>query len=126
MSHRAVIAVQNRKTLTYSAVYLHNGSADGQSIHALLEAHYTTAAKRSALMKLGDLSQLGEHVGTAPGHSFDTPAAGHVVAYGRDRGEPVQRHEFGGLAGLFTWADGMDAEHIHMYMHGRWNVERVY
>ena len=41
--------------------------------------------KVNALMKLGDLSVLGEEIGEQ--HDFNKPVKGWCRAYGRDRGE---------------------------------------
>lgn len=57
----------------------------------ILTKHYDTAEKVKALLALGDISILGEHL--APDadepHSFEKPAEGVTVAYHRDRKEPM-------------------------------------
>ena len=85
MSTNATIAVQSVDG-TYRSVYLHS---DGYPEHALtvLNEHYASQLAANALMALGDLSQLQEHVYAPEGHSFETPMRGYTVAYGRDRGE---------------------------------------
>jgi hypothetical protein len=69
---------------------------------AILLKSYKDKAKVEKLISLGDISSLEAEIEpqseTAPGrypstknkmvkHSFDTPQAGVVIAYGRDRGE---------------------------------------
>lgn len=54
----------------------------------ILRRFYTDADKVKTLVDLGSMSFLAAKVfPTKPGHSFDTPEAGVVVFYNRDRGE---------------------------------------
>ena len=66
-------------------IYLnHDGDRAGQT----LLSNYMAPYRVQELMDLGDLSSLGCYTDCPPGHSFDTPAENHCVAYGRDRNEP--------------------------------------
>lgn len=62
---------------------------DGYLEHngAILAAFYNTAPKAIELTNEGDLSVLGYHTTAPDGHCYQTPAKGHCVYYGRDRGE---------------------------------------
>ena len=86
MSTRSRIGRKNADD-TITSIYCH---FDGHPSHvgAILSAHYTSPAKVDALIALGDLSSLREECESPPeGHSHDSSAKGHTVAYGRDRGE---------------------------------------
>lgn len=99
MATRSAIGIEQPDG-TVIGIYCH---WDGYLDHngRILVAHYSgaeNAAKRSALMELGDLSSLREEIGEK--HDFDGPAWGTpeyqtwrdrygkmCLAYGRDRGE---------------------------------------
>ena len=74
------------KTVTgeVNAIYCH---WDGYLEHngKILAENYTTEAKVRELIALGDLSGLGETIGSKT--DFNNAAEGQCVAYGRDRGE---------------------------------------
>lgn len=92
MGTRSLIGVLNPNQLvTY--IYCHR---DGYPSHngQILIDHYTDFQKIQELLKLGDLSVLGEQIGTK--HPFEThnlsdeekaKYEGMCTAYGRDRGE---------------------------------------
>ena len=123
MSTRSLVAVQNRTTLKFRAIYVHN---DGAHHLPTLAEHYTTASKRTALLALGDLSQLKASTACPEGHSFDSPVAGHCVAYGRDRGEKhTDSMEFATLSALLAAAKARDADYLYLYQFGRWTSEPV-
>lgn len=78
------------KTGAIASVYCHSdGYIEGVG-HTLLK-HYTDPKKVRALIKLGDLSSLGEEVAPPRGaevlHSFEKRMPGVTVAYKRDREE---------------------------------------
>ena len=83
MGTRSTIAIQNADG-SVTGIYCH---WDGYLSHngRILAENYTTEAAVRALIALGDLSSLGETVGTKT--DFSNPADGQCVAYGRDRGE---------------------------------------
>lgn len=73
---------------TYRGIYCHfDGYPKG--VGATLLQHYADPAKVSALIDLGDISQLGERVAPTPGsgHTSGKAEPGVTVAYARDRGE---------------------------------------
>jgi hypothetical protein len=83
MGTRSTIAIQNEDG-TVTGIYCHwDGylSCNGR----ILQENYTDEAKVRELIALGDLSSLGETVGTK--HDFDRAPDGECNAYGRDRGE---------------------------------------
>lgn len=88
MSTRSVIGVHINNVVR--SIYCH---FDGYPEHvgAILEQHYQSDEKRSALMDLGDLSVLGPELTPPDGehHSFERKYPGVVVAYHRDRGEQL-------------------------------------
>lgn len=92
MSTRSYIMIELENG-TYKGIYCHS---DGYLTYngAILIDHYTDRDKVEALMKLGNLSSLGEKLDPNPEypHSFDyrERQIGVCVAYGRDRGESGQ------------------------------------
>lgn len=85
MSTRSTIAVKFPNGAV-KAVYCHfDGYPEG--VGATLSEHYNTQKKAETVVSLGDLSVLDESMECPAGHSFRSRAAGHSVAYGRDRGE---------------------------------------
>jgi hypothetical protein len=86
MATRSTIA---RKTATgIESIYCHwDGYPDG--VGATLRSHYVNEEKITQLMTLGNLSVLGEEIGTQK--DFDTSVLNNeCLAYGRDRGETGQ------------------------------------
>ena len=83
MSTRSYIGVRNTDG-TVDYIYCH---FDGYPEHngEILAKHYTNTNKINELLKLGDLSVLGEDIGEQ--QSFDKRIRGCCLAYGRDRGE---------------------------------------
>jgi hypothetical protein len=83
MATRSIIGKQNPdNTITF--IYCHfDGypSAAGQT----LVRSYKTETYVDELLKLGDLSVLGEYLGEH--QDFNEPTPGFCLAYGRDRGE---------------------------------------
>ena len=85
MSTRAIVAVENADNTIY-AIYCHN---DGYTDHMLdvLNKSYSTYAKALELVKLGDVSYVGNNIAPDPKlpHTFDNSQPDTVVAYYRDR-----------------------------------------
>ena len=83
MGTRSTIAIQNADG-TVTGIYCH---WDGYLSHngRILQENYTTEEAVRELIALGDLSSLGETIGTK--HDFDNAPDGECNAYGRDRGE---------------------------------------
>lgn len=72
----------------FKVIYCHSDGYLG-GVGAMLLKHYDSP-KANHLVALGDISYLAENIEipeSAPDHSFDTPAPGITVFYGRDRGE---------------------------------------
>ena len=83
MGTRSTIAIQNEDG-TVTGIYCHwDGYLSNNG--RILEENYTTEEAVRELIALGDLSSLGETVGTK--HDFDNAPRGECNAYGRDRGE---------------------------------------
>lgn len=118
MSTHANIITKISET-EYRVVYLHN---DGYPAHAykMLKEHYASNDAAVALSELGNLSVLNKSCEAPDGHSFNTPAAGCCIAYGRDRGEQKQGPAtYGTLATALREAD----EIFKYYWNGKgWDV----
>jgi len=83
MGTRSTIAIENADG-TVTGIYCH---WDGYLSHngRILQENYADEAKVRELIALGNISSLGEEIGTA--HDFDDAPRGECNAYGRDRGE---------------------------------------
>ncbi len=85
MSTRSNIGIINEDS-SVDVIYCHY---DGYPCHngAILLTHYKDEDKVRRLLRLGDISSLAEKLEPAPGqeHTFEKPADGVVVAYGRER-----------------------------------------
>jgi len=83
MATRSYIGVRNLDA-SIDYIYCH---FDGYPDHngKILTEYYADMDKVNALMKLGDLSVLGEQIGEK--HDFNKRTRGWCLAYGRDRGE---------------------------------------
>jgi hypothetical protein len=83
MGTRSTIAIQNADG-TVTGIYCH---WDGYTSNngRILQENYADEAAVRELIALGDLSSLGETVGTK--HDFDAAPRNECNAYGRDRGE---------------------------------------
>lgn len=83
MATRSYIGVRNLDA-SVDYIYCH---FDGYPDHngKILTEHYADMDKVNVLMKLGDLSVLGEQIGEK--HDFNKRTRGWCLAYGRDRGE---------------------------------------
>ena len=83
MATRSTIAIRNADT-TVTGIYCH---WDGYLSYngKILVKNYTTEAAVRELIALGDLSSLGERIGSK--HDFDNAPRDECNAYGRDRGE---------------------------------------
>lgn len=85
MSTRSAI-IERTENGTYRGIYCHlDGYCTG--VGQTLLSHYKDAAKVASLIKLGDVSSLGERVEPVGYHSFNQREDGTTVAYIRDRGE---------------------------------------
>ena len=67
-------------------VYCHfDGYVEGVGL-TLIE-NYDSIELAKELINLGDMSSLGHKISTDEPHSFENPAKGVTIFYGRDRGE---------------------------------------
>ena len=83
MGTRSTIALEYADG-TVQQVYCHwDGYLENNG--QILRDHYTDAFKLRELIDLGDLSSLGERIGTQ--HAFDKAPEGECTFYKRDRGE---------------------------------------
>lgn len=100
-------------------IYVHK---DGYLSHhvPILQEHYNTAEKVTALLDLGDLSVLGAQLGER--HDFDSSVHrenGWCKAYGRDRGEHDQEAET--VANVDKWVD-WHQQYNYLFKNGEWFV----
>ena len=117
MGTRSTIAIQNANG-TFTGIYCH---WDGYVSHngKILAENYTTEAKVRELIALGDLSSLGELIGSR--QNFDDPVKGTCIAYGRDRNETgVDAVTFDSYAELLR---KIGQEYDYLYVPGKgWYV----
>lgn len=79
------------ETNKFNTIYCHfDGYLDG--VGRTLLDDYSNPDKVDALLSLGDISSLGSKLeADEDGHSFDNPFSDVVVAYHRDRGDPIEQ-----------------------------------
>ena len=109
---------------------------------AILLKHYTDKEKVARLISLGDISCLEAEIepkdefgpGRYPStkdekvkHTFDTPQAGVVIAYGRDRGEDPEtiKPRIDESADTFAYDSDIE-EWGYLFKDGKWFVTRGY
>ena len=90
MSTRSYIIIEKKREsgeYYYEGVYCHWDGYPSNNGQILFD-HYQDREKVEKLISLGDISGLAEEIETTDStHSFDTPAKGVTIFYGRDRGE---------------------------------------
>lgn len=119
MGTRSTIAVQHADG-TISQIYCH---WDGYLSYngKILQEHYNSLERAEALVAIGDLSSLAPSCDCPEGHSFDTPAEGYCVAYGRDRGEDgTAPNVFETLSDYRS--NFQDEEYNYLFRNGEWEV----
>ena len=93
-------------------------------VGVILGDAYRRPDQIAALLALGDLSSLGRKLTPEAGehHSFTRPASDVVVAYHRDRGEPLKppvpfrdADDF-----LNHGQDEMEADYLYLFADGEW------
>lgn len=91
MATRSRIGIE-KEDGTILSIYCHWDGYPSHNGKILLE-HYSDRDKVSALLELGAISILAKNLAPEEGveHDFSKPAADVVVAYHRDRGEPLDR-----------------------------------
>ena len=86
-----------------------------------MRENYTDDAAVTELISHGDMSSLGECVGSE--HDFDDCESGSTTYYGRDRGEkcpsnkPKRRKS---LEELVKYAENCGCEYFYLFDQGRW------
>ena len=122
MATRSNIAIVNQDK-SISSIYCH---WDGypEYVGKILLNHYNTADIVNNLMKLGDLSSLGEHL-YAAGHTWSVPIEGVCVAYGRDRGDTgTDSRTFEDLGEYEHFGSGVDYQYL--FEDGKWMYRNTY
>ena len=117
MGTRSTIAIQNEDG-TVTGIYCH---WDGYTSHngRILAENYTTEEAVRELIALGDLSSLGETVGTK--HDFNNAPRGECNAYGRDRGETDVEAKI--YASYSDFLEVMGQEYDYLFTPGKgWTV----
>ena len=117
MGTRSTIAIENADG-TVTGIYCH---WDGYTAHngRILQDHYTTEDAVRELIALGDLSSLGESIGSK--HDFNNAPDGECNAYGRDRGETGVEAET--YASYADFLDVMGQEYDYLFVPGTgWTV----
>lgn len=109
MATRSTISMQ-RSDGSVAQIYCH---WDGYPSHngRILLKHYNRAELVEQLIALGDLSSLGDRIGSQ--HDFDHAPEGECNAYGRDRGESdCEARVYGSYRQIqrvsynYLWSDG--------------------
>lgn len=121
MSTRSRIAIENEDG-TYESIYCHSdGYPDG--VGKKLKSEYTRVTKIRGLIALGDISYLGDVLGTK--QNFDKPNYQWTLAYHRDIGEewkdvkPKKHQHYNDLLG---YTRTTDAEYLYVFEDGNWKV----
>ena len=119
MSTRSAIGIVNAdKTIT--VIYAH---WDGYPEHngQILVNSYKTEDKVRQLMDLGDLSVLGDEIGSKVDFdSFTSKDNNQCCAYGRDRGEEgVSALVLNNLAEV--WEQYSWCSYVYLFKNGKWN-----
>jgi len=91
---------------------------DITDLGATLLQHYNDQGRADALVSLGDAAYISESIYCPSGHSYDHPAQGHSVFYGRDRRESdTQPREYK------QWSDVLVSEcqeYNYLFDNGNW------
>ena len=123
MATRSNIAIVNQNK-SISSIYCH---WDGypEYVGKILLNHYNNVDIINELLKLGNLSTLGENL-YADGHTWAAPIEGVCVAYGRDRGEKGQEDiVFEDLGEFEDSASNSWADYQYLFDNGKWSYRNV-
>lgn len=115
--------ILSRSNGKYDRIYVHyDGYLSG--VGETLLAHYTSYARVSELIDLGDLSCLGENISpSGDRHSYAEPEPGICIAYGRDRGETgTAARTFNSLAEACEDHE----EYAYLFKDGKWYYTQDY
>ena len=123
MGTRSNIGIVNEDA-SVTAIYCH---WDGYPEHVgkTLLKHYNDFDIVCELMDLGDLSCLAENLYCEDNnHSFENPADGVCVAYGRDRGEKnVNSKKF--ISEVEYKMNGKGVDYQYLFNNGKWYYRNV-
>jgi len=88
----------------------------------LLLKHYNNSGIVNELMDLGNLSYLDKNLYCEDNnHSFNNPADGVCVAYGRDRGEKnADSKSFTNISEFEKYANRTTADYQYLFNNGKW------
>lgn len=118
MSTNSAIGISYQGVI--KAIYCHS---DGYMdyVGTVLNEHYQDTVKISKLISMGDISSLGEEIGSQ--HDFDNCPKGQTNCYGRDRGETGVEHMTYHSESAYTrgMAD-RGCEYFYLYKDGQWFV----
>ena len=106
---------------SWKRIYCH---WDGYLDHngEILFRHYNSQERAETLVEPGDLSSLRENCEKPEGHTFDTPAEGYCVYYGRDRGESNAAGRTGQSMEAVWPPDGSWTEYAYVWDGAKWSV----
>ena len=120
MATRSNIGIVNEDG-SVTGIYCH---WDGytENVGKLLLKHYNTSGIVCELMDLGDLSSLNKNLYCDDNnHSFENPATGVCVAYGRDRGEKnADSKSFTNISEFEKYANRTTADYQYLFNNGKW------
>lgn len=129
MATRSFIIVANPKG-DYTGIYCHwDGYPSG--VGRILSEHYTKPSQVRELIRLGDLSSLGERAKpiNPEAHSFENKEEGTTVALFRDRGEApwddLKPMTCDTLAELLQVADDSWCQYVYLYWNGHWSFNEL-
>ena len=85
----------------------------------VLKRFYNSFDRAVALVELGSISALKEHLHSqSPGHDYENPIDEVTIAYHRDRGEELSIQEYDDIP---TWIEDME-EFAYLYTDNGWIV----
>ena len=124
MATRSNIGIVNDDG-SVTGIYCH---WDGYPEHngKLLLNHYNTSGIVNELMDLGSLSSLNKNLYCDDNnHSFNNPADGVCVAYGRDRGEKnADSKSFTNISEFEKYANRTTADYQYLFNNGKWQYRK--
>jgi hypothetical protein len=123
MATRSNIGIVNEDK-SISSIYCH---WDGypENVGRILLNHYTTSDSVNELLKLGNLSNIGQNL-FSEGHTWAVPIEGVCLAYGRDRGEKDQEAiVFEDLGEFEDSASNSWADYQYLFDNGKWSYRNV-